>query len=297
MRGTQGMAAGLALALILSIGLSPALSQEQPYTVGPGDVLDVAVLGEPEVSGTLVVNPDGNLMVPMVGEVSVTGLNVEQITAKLTTEFRKLIKEPRVKVSVRETAINRQLVYVLGQVIKPGVYSMQRGWTVADLLATAGGPVPQAAATQAMIMRKSTTITVDLQKLLVDGNAEANVALEAGDVVIVPETKNRVALMGEVIKPGPYQFRPGDHVIDALSAAGGLTLRAVPAEIGIIRKDGGKTTVTHVDLSKFYKDGDSAQNVALQPGDVVYVPAKHGADWYQLANELPIISWFAGLFH
>src|SRR5205807_7705089 len=100
--------------------------------------------------------------------------------------------------------------------------------------------------------------------------------LETGDVVIVPETKDRVVLMGEVVKPGPYLFRSEDRLIDIMSAAGGPTQKASLNDIGIVRQKAGKTSVIPVDLNKFYKKGEIAQNVLLQPGDIVYVPGRGG---------------------
>src|SRR5437588_523124 len=92
----------------------------------------------------------------------------------------------------------------------PG-YEVQKQWTVAELIAVAGGPLPGAALPKAIVMRKDTSIPVDLEQLIVEGNASANVSLNAGDVVIVPESKNKVVVMGGVLKPGPYRFREGDH--------------------------------------------------------------------------------------
>ncbi len=271
------MAVALVVVLVL-VFPTPAFPQE--YLVGPGDVLEVSVVGEPMVTGPVTVGPDGNIVIPLIGQVSVNGLTLPQVTDKITAALKGFIRDPQVVVAIRQAAPRRQFVYLLGQVAKPGVYEMQDGWAVAELIAVAGGPAPGAALSRAFILRKSESIPVNLEQLLIDGNTSANVPLSSGDLVIVPETKSRVVLMGAVAKPGPYVIKAGDRVIDVLSNAGGPAQGANTGEIGIIRQKESKPTVTPVNLDKFYKSGDLSQNLALEPGDIIYVPVKaRGVDW------------------
>lgn len=270
----------------LLVGAAVPVVLAQQYTASPGDVLTISVLGEAEVSGPVTVSPSGTITLQLIGEIPVGGLTLPQITDKLTSALKAYIKEPQVVVTIRQTADKKDFVYLLGQVGKPGAYTMPDTWSVAELIAVAGGPAPGANLTKAMILRKNTTIPVDLQALLVDGNASANVALEKGDVVIVPESKNKVVVMGAVAKPGPYLFRSGDKVVDVLSAAGGPAPKAVMSNIGVVRREGEKPVVKPVNLDKFYKDGDPTQNVALEPGDIVYVPEKKGFDWASMLGGL-----------
>jgi polysaccharide biosynthesis/export protein len=263
--------------LLLS-GAVPAVFAQQ-YTASPGDILNISVLGEPEVSGPVTVSPTGTISLQLVGELQVGGLTLPEITEKVTTALKAYVKEPQVVVTIKQAADKKDFVYLLGQVSKPGAYVMQESWTVAELVAVAGGPTPGANLPKAMILRKNTTIPVDLQQLLVEGNASANVPLQTGDVVIVPESKNKVVVMGAVAKPGPYLFKQGDKVVDVLSAAGGPAPKAVLNNIGVVRREGDKPIVKPVNLDKFYKDGDDKQNVVLEPGDVVYVPEKKSFDW------------------
>ena len=274
----RGLAMAMVPLLVLTVFSSAAFSQE--YKVGPGDVLEISVVGESLVSGQVTVGPDGKIVMPLVGSIHVNGLTLPQVTDKVTMALKEFIREPQVVVAIRQAAPRRQFAYVLGQVARPGVYEMQEGWSVAELIAVAGGPASAAALSRSFILRKSETLPVNLEQLLVDGNTSANVPLLSGDLVIVPETKNRVILMGQVTKPGPYLLKPGDRVVDVLSSAGGPTASARTQEIGIIRQQDAKPTVTAINLDKFYKSGDLTQNLALQPGDIVYVPEKSkGIDW------------------
>lgn len=274
----RGVAVLLVLGLMLLVFPTPALPQE--YTVGPGDVLEVSVVGEPIVSGSVTVNPDGNIVMPLIGQIPVNGLTLPKVTDKITAALKDYVRDPHVVVAIRQASPRRQFAYLLGQVARPGVYEMQEGWTVAELIAVAGGPAPAAALSRSFILRKTETIPVNLEQLLIEGNPSANAPLSSGDLVIVPETKSRVVIMGAVAKPGPYLLKSGDRVVDVLSNAGGPTQNAGTHEIGIIRQKESKPTVTPVNLEKFYKSGDMSQNLALEPGDIIYVPEKaRGLDW------------------
>ncbi len=271
----QGVA--VALGLLLLIRVAPVNSQE--YKVGPGDVLDVVVLGESAVTGPFGVGPDGTITLSMGGHIPVAGLTLPQVTEKVSAALKDYIKDPQVVVSLRQAAPKHEFVYLVGQVGKTGAFEMPAGRTVGELIAVAGGYTAGAALSQAMIIRKDTTIRVDLGQVLLEGNASANTTLESGDLVIVPEVQSRVVVMGQVGKPGSYYLAPGERLIDVLSAAGFPTPQAKTNEIGIIRQGEGKPTVTPVDLEKF-KKGDMSQNPALLAGDVVYVPEKaRGLDW------------------
>jgi polysaccharide export outer membrane protein len=269
-------------------GSNDPAQANQPYTVGPGDMLDVWTLGEPSASGTVTVDPDGNLTLPLTGQVAVGGLTVDQIAQKLAEVLKKYLRDPQVVVAIHAAA-QRNYVYLMGQVTHPGAYQWQKGWSLAQLFSIAGGPTPRAALGQALILRNNTTIPIDLQRLLLDGDTTANVPLRAGDVVMVPETKNQVTIMGAVGRPGQYTFRPGDRVVDVLSAAGGPVQGARVNDIGVVRvdtQDPKKGTVLHVNLDKYYKSGDLTQDVALLPGDVVYVPQHTGVNWLDVLGAI-----------
>jgi polysaccharide export outer membrane protein len=307
-------AAAMAGALLASL-IAPAVSQpaaapqpaplqpaapamgpvSQEYTISPGDVLDVSVLGEPAVGGPVMVSPDGSIMMQLAGRVQAAGLTLPQLTDRIAAALRKYIRSPQVVVSISQTAQHRQFVYLVGQVNRPGAYEVQTGWTVAALLAAAGGAAPGASLPKAFILRQNARIPIDLKQVLVDGNTSANLALEPGDVVIVPEAQERVLLMGQVAKPGQYLFKPGDHLIDLLSAGGGPSQGAAINNIGIIRQVGQKPTVTPVNLDRFYRSGDLSQNVALEPGDIVYVPQRSGVSWASVLGTLGNLGWLVYL--
>ncbi len=279
---------------------------DQPYTVQPGDVLQISVVGEPEVTGAVTVSPDGAIQMPLVGRIPAAGATLPQLTDRVTQALKTYIREPQVAITISQTATRQQFVYVLGQVGRPGAYQMQEGLTIAGAIAAAGGPTPSAELTHAFIMRKSQTIPIDLQSLLVDGNTQANAQVQPGDVIMVPQGRDRVLLMGAVARPGAYVINPGDRLVDLLSAAGGSAQGAQLKNVGIIRHTvqantaaaPNKPTVTQVDLTKFYTKGDMTQNVELQAGDIVYVPERgQHPIWDSFLNTLGGLGWLVWFMH
>jgi polysaccharide export outer membrane protein len=262
------------IVLILAMGLSTAGAQtlQSPlspdYTVRPGDVLDVLVVGEPDLTRQVTVTPDGVIFIPLVGNVSVLGLTTKQIEAKLTTVLVRYVKTPKVTVTYQKTGPTGQFVYILGQIAKPGGYDFRQGTTVAELLATAGGPTAQAALSKAIILHRSTANPVDLYKLLA-GDPSQNAILVPGDVLIIPDTiSSRVLVLGQVQKPGYVNFKDGDRILDVLVEAGGPTLKAAPERVRVLR--GGAPVTT--DLEAFLREGTLELNPAIQPGDIVVLP-------------------------
>jgi polysaccharide biosynthesis/export protein len=285
-------------------GTPPPAQSDQQYTVQPGDVLQIAVVGESEVSGSVTVSQDGSILIPIVGRVPAAGTTIPVLTERVTQALKQYIREPQVAITIAQTATHQQFVYLIGQVVRPGAYQMQDGSTIAAVIAAAGGPTPSAALTRAFVLRKAQTIPVDLQQLLIDGNTQANMAIQPGDVIIVPEGVDRVVLMGAVIRPGPYIINPGDRLVDLLSAAGGPTQTAKISDVGVVRQAvqagpaTAKPTVTEVDLTKFYKSGDVSQNLELRSGDIVYVPeqAQHVV-WNAFLNSLGGLGWLVFFMH
>lgn len=268
LRSRRLPAVALAVLLGTVMVLSPPGAQSQEFTARPGDVLDVLVIGDSEFSRLVTVSPEGNIFLPLVGNVAVAGLTLKQIEERLVDVLKKFIKEPKVVVTLRQGTTDKEFVYILGQVARPGAYEYRRGWTVAELLAMAGGATQRAALKRAVVIRRALAIPVDLEKLLVGGDPGQNPELKSGDVLVVPEINERVLVLGEVARPGYQDLKDGDRILDTLTRAGGPTIKAAPEEISIMRNG----HAVKVNLEAFLRNGDMQQNVEMLPADVVHVP-------------------------
>ena len=164
-------------------------------------------------------------------------------------------------------------IIVLGQVNHPGAYDLLEGQRVTDLVAGAGGPTTKAALAQVFVVRGEQQIPVDLQKALA-GDATANIVLQPRDMMVVPESRDRIAVLGAVNRPGPLDYKSDMRLVDAIALAGGQTEKADLGRVQVVRLDGTKAKTINVDFNKVLRAQDPTQNLALQNGDIVYVSPK-----------------------
>ncbi len=159
------------------------------YKVHPGDKLIVGVYDDPKLMPQeITVTPDGKIAYPMVGEMVAGGKTTEQIRLELATRLKKYISDPIPMVLV--TAVNGNVVYVIGQVTKPGVITMNPTINVLQALSIAGGGNPYAKLDSIIVIRSSSggqrILPFKYGQVASGKDLEQNVQLESGDVVVVP---------------------------------------------------------------------------------------------------------------
>lgn len=182
------VAALCVLAAAFSSSEVRAQQQIADYKINPGDQLEVAVWKEPELTKTVIVRPDGKFTVPLAGEIMAAGRTVAQIQAEIAKKLTQYIPEPVVTASV--TALEGNRVYVIGQVNKPGSYVMNPGLSVIQALSMAGGMTPFAGVNDIIVLRGTGSarkvFNFRYGEVSRGRSLEQNVALEAGDVIVVP---------------------------------------------------------------------------------------------------------------
>jgi polysaccharide export outer membrane protein len=249
------------------------------YRVGPGDILQVSVIGHPDLSRTPPVQPNGVVNLPLLGEVAVSGLTALEIQRKLTTLLeRDFLVDPQVEVRVQEYL--SQFVIVLGEVNSPGRKPLRGTARLIDLLIGAGGLKPTASGdititrTEGSFEDGKDTLQVSLSTSGLSAQDRVNLELQLrnGDLISVG-AKKHVTVEGEVAKPGRYPLESDLTILAAISAAGGLT-RFGSNDVKVRRVDpvGGKVQVLEVDLNAV-RSGKKA-DLVLQPNDVVTVPRR-----------------------
>jgi polysaccharide export outer membrane protein len=156
------------------------------YTVGVADGLFVSVWKEPDLSGAVVVRPDGMITVPVVGDVHVVGLTTPQVQNLLTEKLKDVVAEPQVTVIVRD--IRSRKAYLIGKVGHPGAVALTSPETVLQILAEAGGPAQLAKPQKMYVLRtvggKQERIEFNYRKVLT--GAEPDLDVLVGDVIVVP---------------------------------------------------------------------------------------------------------------
>jgi len=179
---------------LLSPATAFAQDEHQPdrsrehYLVQPGDLLEISVWREEYLEREVAVQPDGRISFPLVGVLDAAGTPVEQIQARVSEKLSQFIPDPVVSVSIKEIRGNR--IYVLGQVQKPGQFTMNPTVDVVQALALAGGTTPFAELNDIKILRRTgntqTLIKFRYGDIARGRNLEQNIILQSGDVIIVP---------------------------------------------------------------------------------------------------------------
>ncbi len=290
-RKVARVAAIVALTMVVALGSMPRGAQAAPdHILVPGDVLEILVLGDGDLTRTVTIRPDGKITYPLLGELEVAGLTTAQLAELLSTRLKQYLKDPYITVTITHFAPS--FVYVMGLgITRSGSYEMLNGWKLLDAITAAGGVAPRAALKKAVLIRKGKPdpIPLDLERLL-SGDQTANLPLESGDTILVPSQLIRIVILGQVNGPGPRELDEGTRLLDAVALAGGPAGQAALDSVGVIRKVGGdKLEVTTFDLLRVMQNGDMSQNPVLQHGDIIFVPQFNRVDWSG------ILAWIAGL--
>jgi|MudIll2142460700_1097286.scaffolds.fasta_scaffold152577_2 polysaccharide export outer membrane protein len=245
------------------------------YEVGPGDVIEVAVYGNDDLSRIPTVQTNGSISLPLLGEVQVAGLTISEVQRKITNLLAKdYLVNPQVEVKVRE--YQSQYVSVVGEVNSPGRKPIRGRMRLIDALLESGGFKASASA-EVMITRpegtfdgeqKSITVRISSAASLQD-QINLELPLRNGDI-ITALPKSFVTVDGEVNRPGRYAIEADLTVTGAISLAGGLT-RFGSSGVKVRRTDprDGKVTIVEVDL-KDVRNGKKP-DVPLLPNDVISV--------------------------
>lgn len=216
-------------------------------------------------------------------------INVDLVQAFLKNQAPAVTIQDGDVLFIPET--DRNMV-ALGAVNRPGSYALLEGQHLSDLLAQVGGPLPRAGLTKAFIMRNGEQIPVDLKKVLA-GDVEANIALKPSDMLIVPESKERIAVLGQVGKPGPYDLTENMTLIDAIAAAGGTTDHADLAKAQLIRLENGKPKAIPLKADLVMQGKDIAGNVKFQDGDLLYIPTR-GMSFWEIIGQIGLFRGILG---
>lgn len=157
------------------------------YVIGPDDSLQVTVWKERDLSGPLLVRPDGKISLPLVSDILAAGLTPMQLAADITERLKKFVTDPVVEVTV--LAVNSKHIFLMGEVAHVGPLAIAPGMTILQAIATAGGLTPYANKKHIYILRgepgKQQKIAFDFTKALKKGDMQG-ISLVPGDTIVVP---------------------------------------------------------------------------------------------------------------
>ena len=236
------------------------IATPQNYVLGPGDQLVIDVFGNTQQSEILTISPDGEVTVPNVGPIQVSGLTVSAAQSRIRGKMGKFYTDSDIKVTVGQT--RTIIVNVMGEVKAPGTYTLSAFSTVFNALYMAGGISDLGTLRNVKVIRNGRQISVvDIYEFILNGRLSGNVRLQDNDVVQVGAYECIVNISGRVKRPMAYEMRKTESLATLLKYSGGFTGDAYKKLIRVLRKSEDLKSVYNVEefeLSDFkMDDGDS----------------------------------------
>lgn len=181
-----------ALVIVLMTSMTGAAAEQAAnsnnYTIGPEDILDIAVWKNTDLSRTVLVRPDGMISLPLLNDIQAAGVTPMALRAVLVEKLKEYIPEPEVSVIVED--VKSFKVSVLGEVGQPGRLELRSRTTILDALALAGGLKEFAKRSRVVVLRPSgntmTRLAFDYEKVTEEGGEGGNFFLHPDDIIVVP---------------------------------------------------------------------------------------------------------------
>jgi len=272
---------------------APAGEDPGPYVVGVGDILEVSVYGDPDMTRNVPVRPDGMISYTFVGDIRASGRPIQEIRDEMQSKLGAFLRMP--EVTVIATDFGKQKVYVGGEVKSPGVQHLNpRESTLLDAVYMAGLTTEKADIERAVLLRNGRVVDVDFRELL-RGDLTENVSLRNDDLIYFPEAAERyVYVLGEVRSPRAVETNIPLSLVNVLAQAGGIDASfAKSREIAVLRGGLKEPKVAVVNYKRLV-EGDFSQNIEIKPGDIVYVPTTGLGKYTRVVDQ--ILRTFSLLF-
>ena len=238
------------------------IATPQNYVLGPGDVLVVDVYGASRDNLSLTVSPEGDVYVPEVGPIQVSGLQISAAKNRIRAKLGKFYQSSDIRVTLGQTRSIQ--INVLGEVRVPGTYTLSSLSTVYHALYLAGGINDLGTLRNIKLYRQGKLVTVvDVYQFILSGRLAGNVRLEDNDVIQVGPYERLVSISGKVKRPMSYELRDGESLETLLRYSGGFASDAHQNTIRVLRQTGEMRNVFNVDEFDFSSfklfDGDNVE--------------------------------------
>lgn len=263
----------------------------EPFRLGPGDELEVEVLGDIATRSRLVVGPDGKVYFYVLPGIDVWGLSLAEAQERITNELKNYVRQEQ-PVSLTLLSVQSQRVWVLGRTTKPGVYPITGPTRLLEAISMAGGPVSASSFTsltsasgmgsrgatdeaadlsRAFLIRQGKVLPVDFSRLLREGDLSQNIYLQADDFIYMPSaTAQEVHVLGAVGQARTVNYTSQLTLAQAVATAGGSAPNAHTTHVAIVRGSVTEPKISVVDYQGIIHG--RTPDVLLEPNDIVYVP-------------------------
>jgi len=236
------------------------------YLVGPGDEVRILLWGRVNAQYNLTVDRDGKITVPQIGPILVAGMTFEDMSKKIITQTEQMIGA---NIDITLGSLKTIPIFILGDVRRPGAYTIGSSATITDALLLAGGPTDIGSMRKVQLRRKNTIITtLDLYDLFLKGDKSKDVILHADDIVFVPVTGPLAGIAGNVRRPAIYELRDRFDLQHLFDLSGGILPTAYTQQIQVSRIQKNERQVV-IDIDD--KHLSKAMDIKLQDADLVNV--------------------------
>jgi len=236
------------------------------YVVGPDDEVKITLWGRVNASYKLVVNRDGKIDIPGIGPLAVAGMTFEEMSAKLIKQAEQMTGT---NVDISMGSLRTIPVFVLGDVRRPGAYTIGAFATITDALLISGGPSEIGSMRNIQLRRKDKVAqTYDLYDLLLKGDKSHDVTLQAGDIVFVPVVGTYAGIAGNVKRPAIYELKDNYSLEYLFELAGGIIPTAYTQQIQVERTIKNEKKVV-IDIDD--KNLARTRSFIMQDSDIVKV--------------------------
>lgn len=204
------------------------------YVVGPGDQLNVQLFGAQNRNLKLLVGRDGRLSFPELGPIEVAGKTFDVVANEIEDRVARQIIGTQASVGMGD--VRSIQVFVMGDVKKPGAYTVSGLSTITSALYASGGIQTTGSLRDIQLKRQGSLVRrLDLYDVLLKGDTSADAALMSGDVVFIPPVGATVTVDGEVKRPGIYEMKGRATLGNVMDLAGGLTPEADGSRVSLVR--------------------------------------------------------------
>jgi len=262
------------------------------FTLGPGDQLEIEIVGNSASRAISTVGPDGKIYFNLLPGLDVWGLSLAQTKSLLERELTKYLSSSQVVVTLR--SVGSKYVWLLGRLNKPGVYPLTGPMTLLESIAVAGGTSRSTSQVtteeladlrHSFIVRQGQFLPVDFHRLLHEGDTSQNIYLHPDDFVYVPSAlAQEVYVLGAVRFPRAVAYAEQMTLVSAIASASGpmrydflsrmdpgpFTKDAYLSHVAIVRGSLAEPQMAVVDYNAIVRG--QALDVRLEPGDIVFVP-------------------------
>jgi protein involved in polysaccharide export with SLBB domain len=238
----------------------------QNYILGAGDQLLIDIYGASQFEYDLNINSEGLIFIPNVGPVNVAGLTVEAATSRLKNSLGNIYSglrgsNPNTFMQLRVGNIRSIQVSLVGEVFKPGSYTLSSFASVFNALYASGGIKANGSFRNIRVYRNSKMVAeLDIYDFLINGNQSSNIRLEDNDVILIPPVEKRVEISGPIRRAGLFEMKYDENLDDLIKFAGGFSTNAYSNMGTVFRTTESEFKVENIDSKNFGnfnpKDGD-----------------------------------------